>query len=395
MRLPSPAALRAVRARAGRRPGGEAGDLETLDRPPAREAAGRDVLARRGPRWTRCSPPRPIWAAWRAAARPSWRPSSAPIRSALLAAMLARTAALEPEPLDLATRPRRRLRRLKARTAPAHRPGRSRRRLGPGPGHRRPDPVRRRRRPRRLAAAARAEIERGRPAEPAAGRRRARSPARACSASPWASTAPSSSTTPATSTSRSSTSPRPCRWPTGVEPQAFATRFTQTAGRYPAGTHQRRLCLPRRPAPAARPLDDAAGRAGGGGARLLPDRGPELGAGGLHQGPGLRRRRRRRPGLPGRAAALHLAAQPGLRRHRRHPLDQAPDPCPQGGRAARRQGRRRQARPRRHPRDRVLRPDPAADPRAAATARCARAARRAPWPPWPRPDAFPPTPPPS
>jgi glutamate-ammonia-ligase adenylyltransferase len=48
-------------------------------------------------------------------------------------------------------------------------------------------------------------------------------------------------------------------------------------------------------------------------------------------------------GLPGRAAAVHLAAQPRLRRHRRHPFDQAPDPRPQGRRAARAGGGRPQA----------------------------------------------------
>ena len=58
-----------------------------------------------------------------------------------------------------------------------------------------------------------------------------------------------------------------------------------------------------------------------------------------------------------------LAQIPGLRGDRRRPLDQAPDPCPQGARRDRRQGPQRQARPRRHPRDRVLRPDPATDRR--------------------------------
>ena len=64
-----------------------------------------------------------------------------------------------------------------------------------------------------------------------------------------------------------------------------------------------------------------------------------------------------------RTDALHLAQISRLRRHRRHPLDQAPDPRP--SRPWRDRGRRpqHQARPRRHPRDRVLRPDPAADRR--------------------------------
>jgi [glutamine synthetase] adenylyltransferase / [glutamine synthetase]-adenylyl-L-tyrosine phosphorylase len=60
--------------------------------------------------------------------------------------------------------------------------------------------------------------------------------------------------------------------------------------------------------------------------------------------------------------ALHLAPQPGLRRRARHPVDQETDPRPQDGRGA--AGRRGQseAGPRRHPRDRILRPDPAVDP---------------------------------
>ena len=59
--------------------------------------------------------------------------------------------------------------------------------------------------------------------------------------------------------------------------------------------------------------------------------------------------------------ALYLAQAPRLRGDPRHPLDQAPDRRP--SRRQRRQGAgpQRQAGPRRHPRDRVLRPDPAAD----------------------------------
>ena len=57
---------------------------------------------------------------------------------------------------------------------------------------------------------------------------------------------------------------------------------------------------------------------------------------------------------------LHLAQVPGFRGHRRHPRHEAPDPRfprlrpDRGGRA------RHQGRTRRHPRDRVLRADPAA-----------------------------------
>jgi hypothetical protein len=75
--------------------------------------------------------------------------------------------------------------------------------------------------------------------------------------------------------------------------------------------------------------------------------------------------RRHRGGrrVSSRSSALCLAQISRLRGDCRRPFDQAPDPCPQGPRRDRRQGPQRQARPRRHPRDRVLRPDPAADRR--------------------------------
>ncbi len=130
-----------------------------------------------------------------------------------------------------------------------------------------------------------------------------------------------------------------------------------------AGAHGRGLRLPHGPAAAARSGLDPGRRTDPRGDRVLRKRRPELGAGGLHQGAALRRRPGRRRGVPGRAGRLRLAQEPRLRGYRRHPLHQAPDPCPQGRRAGVGQGRRPEARPRRHPRDRVLRPDPAADPR--------------------------------
>ena len=85
--------------------------------------------------------------------------------------------------------------------------------------------------------------------------------------------------------------------------------------------------------------------------------------------------------LPHGTAALRLAQISRLRRHRRHPFDQAPDPRPQGPWRDRRARPQRQARPRRHPRDRVLRPDPATDrrrpPPGTARPRHARDARPA------------------
>ena len=86
--------------------------------------------------------------------------------------------------------------------------------------------------------------------------------------------------------------------------------------------------------------------------------------------------------LLARALALHLAQISRLRRGRRHPRDEAADPRLSRSRRDRGRGPQHQARPRRHPRDRVLRADPAAHrrrpaPRAARPrdARHARSAR--------------------
>ena len=153
------------------------------------------------------------------------------------------------------------------------------------------------------------------------------------------------------------------RWPRASSPRASPTASPRRCRRPAAGAHRRRLCLPRRPAAAPRPVVDAAGR-----------------------------RRARRPSTTTRASARTGSGRPSsrpapcagdlaagaaflkalkpfiwrrsldYRRHRRHPFDQAPDPRPQDRRAAGGHGRQPEAGPRRHPRDRVLRPDPAADP---------------------------------
>ena len=65
--------------------------------------------------------------------------------------------------------------------------------------------------------------------------------------------------------------------------------------------------------------------------------------------------------VPEASAAFHLAPQSRFCRHPGHSLHQAPDPCGQGPSRDRRRRPQHQARPRRHPRDRVLCPDPAAD----------------------------------
>ncbi len=68
-------------------------------------------------------------------------------------------------------------------------------------------------------------------------------------------------------------------------------------------------------------------------------------------------------GVPQGAGALCLAQAPRLRHHRRHPGDEAPDQHRQERRRRAGRGPQRQARARRHPRDRVLHPDPAVDRR--------------------------------
>ena len=93
---------------------------------------------------------------------------------------------------------------------------------------------------------------------------------------------------------------------------------------------------------------------------LLRDRRPELGARRAHQGAPGRGRHRARRALPRRPRAVHLAQVFRLCGDRRHPCDEAPDPRRARPRAGRRSRPRHQARARRHPRDRVLRPDAAA-----------------------------------
>ena len=67
------------------------------------------------------------------------------------------------------------------------------------------------------------------------------------------------------------------------------------------------------------------------------------------------------------AVAVHLAQIHRLRGARRHPRDEAADPRLQGTRRDRGRRPQHQARPRRHPRDRILRADPAADRRRPAS----------------------------
>ncbi len=151
-----------------------------------------------------------------------------------------------------------------------------------------------------------------------------------------------------------------------------------------------------------RPFGDSGPR----GRELRRDRGlpaaarPRLGALRLRQGaPGLRRQSRLRRAVPQRAAAVRVPPLPRLQRVRVAARDEGADRA--RGRAPR-AAAEREARPRRHPRDRVHRAGVPADPRrqhaAAADAQPARgaaaaggpeaAARPTPWPNCWRPYRF-------
>ena len=106
-----------------------------------------------------------------------------------------------------------------------------------------------------------------------------------------------------------------------------------------------------------------------------------MGAGGLHPRPAGGGRRGARPLFPRRAPPVRVAALARFRGDRRDPGDHPADPRPLCPGPDFRPRLRRQARPRRNPRDRVLRPDPPAHPRrpraGAAGAGDARRAGRA------------------
>ena len=154
-------------------------------------------------------------------------------------------------------------------------------------------------------------------------------------------------------------------------------------GQAAAGAHRRRLRVSRRSAAAAGSGLDPDRGLGRCRAQLLRQRRPELGARRLDQGARLRRRYCGRRGRPAPALAVHLAQVPRLRRGRRHRGDEAPDSRLSRPRGHRGRGPQHQARPRRHPRDRILRADPAVDrrrpPSRAAQPRHAGDARRR-WP---------------
>ena len=153
----------------------------------------------------------------------------------------------------------------------------------------------------------------------------------------------------------------------GTEPGAVLRAAHARAGEASAGAHRRRLCVPHRPAAASRSGLDPDRDLDRGRARLLREPRPELGARRADQGAALRRRHRGRRGAARGAVAVHLAKVSGLRGGRRHPRDEAADPCLSRPRRDRGRGAQHQARPRRHPRDRILRADPAAHRRRPAS----------------------------
>ena len=92
---------------------------------------------------------------------------------------------------------------------------------------------------------------------------------------------------------------RACRrWPAASDRAPCFVRAGARPGAAHGGAHGRRLCLPHRPAAAARSRLDAAGDVGAGGRDLLRERRPELGARGDDQGAAGGRRPRRRRGVP-------------------------------------------------------------------------------------------------
>ena len=230
-------------------------------------------------------------------------------------------------------------RRRRARRQPAHRPAprgapgrarRPRRRLGPRRGDRRAD---RARRPRGAA--------RARPRSSPT-----RSPAASCPASTEADAADAAGMfvlamgkmgarraqlllrhRPDRALRRDPPRPRRLRRaPPRLHPRHPA------AGEAALRGHRRRLRLPHRPAAAPRPLGDAGLHRHRAGRALLREPRPHLGARRLHQGPRLRRRGRRRRGVPRPAAALRLAPAPRLRGDPGRPRHAAAHPRAQGPR---------------------------------------------------------------
>ena len=149
--------------------------------------------------------------------------------------------------------------------------------------------------------------------------------------------------------------------PKDAEPAPLFVRLTQRLVKLlqerTADGYVFRADLRLRPDPASTQIAISTGS----GARLLRKRRAELGARRDDQGARLRRRYRGRRGDSHGALAVRLAQISRLRRGRRRPRDEAADPRLSRPRRDRGRGPQHQARPRRHPRDRILRADPATD----------------------------------
>ena len=152
-----------------------------------------------------------------------------------------------------------------------------------------------------------------------------------------------------------------------IEPQPFFVRVTQALARL---LQQRtgdgyvfRVDLRLRPDPASTPGGDLDRR----GAALLRAGRADLGTRRHDQGAALRRRPQGRRGAARGNRAVRLAQASGFRGARRRPRHEAADADLSRPERDRGRGPQRQGRPRRHPRDRVLRPDPAIDRRRPAS----------------------------
>ena len=115
--------------------------------------------------------------------------------------------------------------------------------------------------------------------------------------------------------------------PAGTEPGPLFVRITKALARIlqerTRDGYVLRVDLRLRPDPAS----TAGGAVDDQRLRLLRDGGPELGAGGADQGEARGRRSRSRQALPRRSRPFHLAQIFRLCGDRRHPRDEAADPC--------------------------------------------------------------------
>ena len=254
--------------------------------------------------------------------------------------------------------------------------------------------------PSRLATCRRADLEGSpprcptSPTRPSTGRSRPRSPSGCPTRSPrvlrssrWASLAAANSIIRRTSISSCCSTrrlPRRERDEPGEAAVRIGRRLVELLQQRTEDGYVARVDMRLRPSPEVTPIAlpvDAA-------ISYYESSGAAVGAGGLHPRPRRRRRPRARAAVPGRDPAVHLAPGTRLRRHRRDPrhLVRIRDHYAQG--QAFGPGLRPQARPRRHPRGRVLHPGPAIDPRRPRARRCASRRRSTRWRCWRAPGGW-------